>query len=171
MLFDALSMRFKELKLRKDPQCPVSGENPTVTELIDYEEFCGVGRGNEAGAPAASTESGANGAQPAMQEITARELKARMDRGDQFTLIDVREPHEYEIARIPGAKLIPLGQISQRADTELDPDEDIVLQCKGGVRSAQALAELQAKGYKRLTNLKGGILAWSDDVDPSVPKY
>jgi adenylyltransferase/sulfurtransferase len=171
MLFDALSMRFKELKLRKDPQCPVCGENPTVTELIDYEEFCGVGRGNEADAPAALTEGGANGAPPAMQEITARELKARMDRGDQFTLIDVREPHEYEIARIPGAKLIPLGQISQRADTELDPDEDIVLQCKGGVRSAQALAELQAKGYKRLTNLKGGILAWSDDVDPSVPKY
>jgi molybdopterin/thiamine biosynthesis adenylyltransferase/rhodanese-related sulfurtransferase len=160
LLFDALSMRFKELKLRKDPNCPICGTNPTVTELIDYEEFCGVGRGNEA-----PVEEEAP-----MQEITATELKAKIDRGDKFTLVDVREPHEYAIARIPGSKLIPLGTVADRTG-DLDPEEEIVLQCKGGVRSAQALGILREKGFKKLVNLKGGILAWSEDVDPSVPKY
>lgn len=159
LLFDALGMRFKELKLRKDPSCPICGPNPTITALIDYEEFCGVGRGEES-APAGES----------IEEITAVELKARMDRGDDFVLVDVREPHEYAIARIPGAKLIPLGQITERA-SELDTSEEIVLHCKGGFRSAQALAELQQAGFKKLKNLKGGILAWSDDVDPAVPKY
>jgi adenylyltransferase/sulfurtransferase len=162
LLFDALTMRFKELKLRKDPACPICGENPTVTELIDYEEFCGVGRGNETPTTA---ETG-----PAMQEITARELKAKLDRGDDFTLVDVREPHEFAIGRIPGSKLIPLGQIEERAN-ELDSNQEIVLHCKMGGRSARALEALQAKGFKRLINVKGGITAWSDDVDPSVPKY
>jgi adenylyltransferase/sulfurtransferase len=163
LLFDALGMKFKELKLRKDPDCPVCGANPTVTELIDYEEFCGVGRGNEA--PAAAETNGAG-----IPEITAKELKAKIDRGDKFTLVDVREPFEYEIARIPGSKLIPLGTVADRAG-ELNPDDEIVLQCKGGVRSAQALETLRQKGFKKLLNLKGGILAWSDEVDPSVPKY
>jgi adenylyltransferase/sulfurtransferase len=163
LLYDALAMRFKELKLRKDPQCPICGENPTITGLIDYEEFCGVGRGTES--PTAATED-----KPAMREITATELKAKLDRGDNFTLVDVREPHEYAIARIPGSKLIPLGTVAERA-SELDPNAEIVLQCKGGVRSAQALATLQEKGFKNLVNLKGGILAWSDEVDPTVPKY
>ena len=163
MLFDALSMRFKELRLRKDPTCPICGTNPTITELIDYEEFCGVGRGDET--PAEGTKD-----TPAMEEITVRQLKEKQDRGDKFTLVDVREPHEYAIARIPGAVLIPLGTVAERAG-ELDPDTEIVLQCKGGVRSAQALGILQQAGFKHLKNLKGGILAWSSEVDPSVPKY
>ena len=162
LLFDALAMRFKELKLRKDPSCPICGTNPTIHELIDYEEFCGVGRGNEA-AP------GSDSAAP-MAEITATALKARMDRGDKFTLIDVREPHEYAIGHIPGSRLIPLGTIEAKT-SELDPDSDIVLHCKSGMRSSQALEILRGKGFKKLTNLKGGILAWSDEVDPSVPKY
>jgi adenylyltransferase/sulfurtransferase len=161
LLFDALGMRFKELRLRKDPDCPICGQNPTVTGLIDYEEFCGVGRGNEA--PAAAEIGG-------IPEITPLELKAKIDRGDEFTLVDVREPYEYEICRLPGAKLIPLGEIEARAN-ELDPDEEIVLQCRSGVRSAKALGTLQARGFTKLANLKGGILGWSDDVDPTVPKY
>ena len=160
LLFDALGMRFKELKLRKDPDCPICGAHPTITELIDYEEFCGVGRGQES----ASSEDGS------VPEITASELKAKMDRKEPFVLVDVREPNEYAIARIPGAKLIPLGQIAERA-SELDTADEIVLHCRSGVRSAQALRQLQQAGFKRLENLKGGILAWSDEVDPAVPKY
>ncbi|MDX1934831.1 MAG: molybdopterin-synthase adenylyltransferase MoeB [Capsulimonadales bacterium] len=160
LLFDALGMRFRELKLRKDPACPICGSNPTVTALIDYEEFCGVGRGSEAPPEAA----------PTMREITPIELKAKLDRGDDFLLIDVREPYEWEIARIPGATLIPLGTIADRAG-ELDPNAEIVLQCRSGKRSATALETLQQKGFKNLLNLKGGILAWADDVDPTVQKY
>ncbi len=160
LLFDALNMKFRELKLRKDPNCPVCGANPTVTSLIDYEEFCGVGRGDES-APAEEAP---------MEEITAQELDAKIKRGDKFTLVDVREPHEWAIARIPGAVLIPLGTVEARMN-ELDKDSEIVLQCKGGVRSAQALGVLQQAGFKHLKNLQGGILAWSDTVDPSVPKY
>ena len=163
LLYDALAMRFKELKLRKDPACPICGENPTIHELIDYEEFCGVGRGNEAAEPA--VEAGPN-----VGEITVSELKAKFDRGDKFTLLDVREPHEYAIGKIPGSKLVPLGTVEGRAD-EFDPNEEIVLQCKSGMRSAQALEILRSKGFKNLKNLKGGILAWSDEIDPSVPKY
>ena len=160
VLYDALNMRFKELKLHKDPECPICGENPTVTELIDYEEFCGVGRGNEAAA--VTTE--------AIPEITPKELKEKLDQGDDFTLIDVREPFEYAIARIPGSVLVPLATVAERA-RELDPNAEYVLQCKGGVRSAQALQTLREQGFKNLLNLKGGILAWSDEVDPTVPKY
>jgi molybdopterin/thiamine biosynthesis adenylyltransferase/rhodanese-related sulfurtransferase/molybdopterin converting factor small subunit len=159
LLFDALSMRFRELKLRKDPDCPVCGANPTVTELIDYEEFCGVGRGEEA-APDPNT----------IPEITATELKEKLDRGDDFVLVDVREPYEYAIARIPRARLVPLGQVAERAG-ELDRDKEIVLHCRSGKRSADALNQLRAQGFTRLKNLRGGILAWSDEVDPSVPKY
>ena len=161
LLFDALAMRFKELKLRKDPACPICGTNPTIDALIDYDEFCGVGRGNESPAEEATTP---------MQEITATELKAKIDRGDDFTLVDVREPYEYAIGSIPGSKLIPLATVSSRAN-ELDPEQEIVLQCKGGVRSAQALEILRTQGFTKLINLKGGITAWSNDVDPTVPKY
>ena len=159
LTFNALKMQFRELKVRKNPDCPVCGTHPTIKELIDYDEFCGIGRGNEEGEDVAESE-----------EITAVELKAKIDRGDKFTLIDVREPHEYAIAKIPGSKLIPLGNIAERAH-ELDTADDIVLHCKMGGRSAKALNQLKGLGFKKLKNLTGGITAWSNDVDPSVPKY
>jgi len=156
LLFDALSMEFTELKLQKDPKCPICGPNATMKELIDYEEFCGI-RGEEEEVPEGTPS------------VTARQLEARLARRDVL-LVDVREPHEAEIARIPGARLIPLGELAQRVG-ELPQNEDIILHCKGGLRSAKALRFLQTLGYKRVWNLEGGILAWSDDVDPSVPKY
>ena len=157
LLFDAWTMKFRELKLRKDPNCDLCGEHATIKELVDYDEFCGLNQpDNDA---------------PALEEITATELKARFDSGDDFQLIDVREPFEYEIARIPNAKLIPLGQIVARL-REIDPSKTAVLQCKGGVRSSKAIETLKTVGFTgRLINLKGGITAWSDEVDPSVPKY
>src|SRR6266852_1646333 len=159
LLFDAWRMRFRELKLRKNPDCPVCGDNPTITELIDYEEFCGV-----TPPPPAATEN-------KMEEITATELKQRLDRGDDIQIIDVREPHEYEIALIPGSRLIPLGQVLGRMN-EIDAGRETVVHCKMGGRSAKAIETLQRAGFTgRLTNLKGGITAWSDEVDPSVPKY
>lgn len=159
VLFNALKMQFRELKLRKDARCPICGPNRTIDALIDYQEFCGI-RGEEA-EPAAVQVS---------EEITVRELKSRMDRGDRLTIIDVREPYEYEIARIPGTTLIPLGQLAARSG-ELDPDAEIILQCRSGKRSADALNMLKHKGFKRLKNLVGGVLAWSDEIDPSQPKY
>ena len=152
-------MQFRELKVRKNPDCPVCSANPTITELIDYDEFCGVGRGNEVGEDVEHSE-----------EITAVELKAKIDRGDKFTLVDVREPHEYAIAKIPTSKLIPLGTLAERVH-ELDTADEIVLQCKSGARSARALNQLKGLGFKKLKNLVGGITAWSTDVDPTVPKY
>ena len=158
LLFDAWQMKFRELKLRKDPSCPVCGENPTVTKLIDYEEFCGL----RAQPPASSTE---------LEEITATDLKRRIDDGRDTQIIDVREPFEFEVARIPGTKLIPLGQVADRM-SEIDPARETVVHCKGGVRSAKAIAALKQAGFQgRLINLKGGITAWSDEVDPAVPKY
>lgn len=159
VLFNALKMQFRELKLQKDPNCPICGEHRTITELIDYEEFCGI-RGEETEAQAVEES----------EEITVKELKARMDRGEKLTLIDVREPYEVAIARIPGAKLIPLGQIEERSG-ELDPNDEILLQCRSGKRSADALNRLKAKGFKHLKNVVGGVLAWSEEIDPSVPKY
>ncbi|MET0398354.1 MAG: molybdopterin-synthase adenylyltransferase MoeB [Longimicrobiaceae bacterium] len=164
LLLDALRMRFRELRLRKDPECPACGERPTIRELIDYERFCGV-------PPTNPTETRmANGSE--IPEITPAELKQRLDRGDRLTIIDVREPHEWDIANLEehGARLIPLGEIEERAG-EIDPEEEIVLHCRSGARSAKALAALRDRGYARLWNLKGGILGWSDDVDPSLPKY
>src|SRR6266404_2553064 len=159
LLFDAWRMRFRELKLRKNPDCPVCGDNPTIKELIDYEEFCGV-----TPPPPAATEN-------KMDEITATELKQRLDRGDDIQIIDVREPHEYEIALIRGSRLIPLGQVLDRMN-EIDAGRETVVHCKMGGRSAKAIETLQRAGFTgRLTNLKGGITAWSDEVDPSVPKY
>ncbi len=165
LLFDAWRMRFRELKLRKDPACPVCGERPTIKELIDYEEFCGLRpRPQEAGSSQSREEQ-------KMEEITATELKQRVDRGDDIQIIDVREPHEYEIARIPHAKLIPLGQVVNRM-SEIDAGRETVLHCKMGGRSAKAIEALKRSGFPgRLINLKGGITAWSNEVDPSVPKY
>jgi len=160
LLFNALRMQFKELKLRKDPNCPICGANPTIKELIDYEQFCGITR--PAPEPVAT--------EPNPWEVTVKELKARFDSGDRLVLVDVREPYEWQIGRIPNAILIPLGDLPKRY-TELNPDDEIVLQCRSGVRSMKALEFLRERGFKRLKNLKGGILAWSDEIDPSVPKY
>jgi sulfur-carrier protein adenylyltransferase/sulfurtransferase len=159
MLFNALKMQFRELRLMKDPSCPICGPNATITELIDYQQFCGI-RGEEA-APQAVEES---------EEITVVELKARMDAGEKLTVIDVREPYEYAIARIPGTTLIPLGQIAERSG-ELDKNTEIILHCRSGKRSADALNQLKAKGFTRLKNVVGGIMAWSEQVDPEVPRY
>src|SRR3954454_12927290 len=157
LLYDALGMHFRELKLRRNPECPVCGDHPTVTKLIDYQEFCGLGRGEE---PVVETAG----------DIESTQVKQKIDRGDNFVLIDVREPHEYQICNIPAAKLIPLGQVAQRV-AELDPNADIVIHCKSGIRSAKACGILRQAGFQHVRNMKGGILAWSDQVDPSVPKY
>ena len=159
LLFDALSMTFRALKLRKNPQCPVCGEHPVVTKLIDYAEFCGI-RGEEA--PVSDTTA-------TVPEIAPRELKARLDRGDDLFILDVREPHEYQICNLEGT-LIPLGELSRRVN-ELDSSREIVAHCRSGKRSAEAVEFLRKAGFRKIWNLKGGILAWSDEVDPSVPKY
>ena len=163
LLFDALGMRFRELKLRKNPECPVCGANPTIRELIDYQEFCGI-RGEEAPAPAATA------GEIEILEIGARALAEELRGAAPPLVLDVREPHEVAIASIPGAVLIPLGELEKRLH-ELDRAADIVAQCRSGVRSMKAARLLRAAGFTRLRNLKGGILAWSDEVDPAVPKY
>ena len=150
--FDALKVHFRELKLRRDPQCPVCGENPTISAPIDYDQFCGA------------REEGM------VPSISVQELKRRMDAIEDFELIDVREPFEFEIARINGAKLIPLGEIAERAD-ELQREQPVVVHCHSGRRSAQAVRLLQQRGFANVYNLEGGIGAWSDLIDPSVPKY
>lgn len=157
VLFDALAMRFRELKLRKNPECPVCGTNPTVTKLIDYVQFCGIRR-EEAPAP-----------QTNIPEITPRDLKSRLDRGDDLYILDVREPHEFQICNL-GGHLIPLGDLSRRVN-ELDSSREIVAHCRSGKRSAEAIEFLRSAGFRKIWNLKGGILAWSDEVDSSVPKY
>jgi sulfur-carrier protein adenylyltransferase/sulfurtransferase len=157
LLFDALSMTFRALKLRKNPQCPVCGEHPVVTKLIDYAEFCGI-RGEEA--PVSNLT---------VPEIAPRDLKSRLDRGDDLFILDVREPHEYQICNLQGT-LIPLGELSRRVN-ELDSSREIVAHCRSGKRSAEAVEFLRNAGFRKIWNLKGGILAWSDEVDPSVPKY
>ena len=161
VIFDALRMKFRELRLRKDPECPVCGEHPTVTALIDYEQFCGV---KPAGAPVTTTPK-----ETAM-EITTTDLKARLDRGDKLVILDVREPHEYQICKIAGSVLIPLGDLPKRY-SELDPEAEIITQCRSGMRSAKAQDFLKSVGFTNVTNLKGGILDWIDKVDPSQPKY
>ncbi len=156
LLVDALAMKFRELKLRKNPDCPVCGKNPTIKKLIDYQEFCGI-RGEEA--PAEVTTS----------EMQVEELKQRLDRGDDLFVLDVREPHEYQICNI-GGHLIPLGDLPKRVN-ELDTSREIVAHCRSGVRSAKAVNFLRQAGFKKVHNLAGGILAWADRVDPSMPKY
>ncbi|MGI8588152.1 MAG: molybdopterin-synthase adenylyltransferase MoeB [Chloroflexia bacterium] len=155
LLYDALKMRFREMKLRKDPACPVCGPNPTVTRLIDYQEFCGI-----------RPHTAADDA----WDITAPELNARITAGEPLVLLDVREPHEWDIAHLEGARLIPVGQIHSRAN-ELSTADEIVVYCHSGVRSARAVQELQSLGFRKLKNLKGGINAWSNEVDPRVAKY
>jgi len=156
LLFDALGMKFRELKLRKNPKCPVCGENPSIRELIDYEEFCGIGQ--EVQEPTG------------IEEVTAKELKEELDQGKDIFILDVRNPVEYEICRIVGSHLIPLDELLNRLH-ELDSARDIVAHCRSGARSAQAIEILREAGFRKLRNLKGGVLAWSDDVDPTMPKY
>lgn len=161
LLFDALSMKFKEMKLRKDPSCPICGDNPTITELIDYDQFCGILPVEES---AADLE----------KEIAVEEVKQMLDKKHAFKLIDVREPSEYDICKIEGATLIPLGDIEAK-DTALlnglNPDEEIVLHCKAGVRSMKALKALEEMGFRNLKSMRGGINEWSDKIDSSVPMY
>ncbi len=157
LLFDALNMKFRELKLRKNPDCPACGEHRTVTRLIDYNEFCGI-RGEES--------------QPTVQvpEIEPAEVKRWYDTGRDFYVLDVREPHEYQICKLPDSHLIPLGELPRRVH-ELDSSVEIVAHCRSGKRSAEAVDFLRKAGFRKVWNLKGGILAWSEKVDPSVPKY
>jgi sulfur-carrier protein adenylyltransferase/sulfurtransferase len=162
LIYDALNMKFRELRLRRDPECPVCGDNPTVTKLIDYEQFCGM-RPEPAVAPIA----GGGGTD---WEITVQELKKKLDAGETPFILDVREPNEYQINRIAGSVLIPLGELPRRYQ-ELPKDREIVSQCKMGGRSAKAMDFLKSVGFTNVKNLKGGILEWVDKIDPSQPKY
>ena len=159
LLFDALKMRFRELKVRKNPECPICGDHPTVTELIDYEQFCGI------------TPVGQDSETPSSSDVaTVEELKTRLDRKDSFLLLDVREQREFEICRIPGSVLIPLGELPSRLD-ELKGRDDMIVHCKSGVRSGKAVALLRGSGFAGARNLTGGILAWIERIDPTLPKY
>ncbi len=158
LLFNALDMKFRELKLRRDPKCPLCGDAPTIRELIDYDQFCGI-----------VPEPVARGGHP--DEVTVHELQRALgDPGLNIRVLDVREPDEHQIARIAGTELFPLSLLPQRF-TELDPNVQYYLHCKGGVRSMKALGFLREQGFKYLKSVKGGIGAWSDEIDPSVPKY
>ncbi len=159
LLYDALDMTFREMKVRKNPKCPICGPNPTITALIDYQEFCGV-RGAEPSPSAASNGDG----------ITPRDLKALLDRGERSFLLDVRNPEEIAICRIAGSTVIPLPELPNRLG-ELDRDVPMVVHCKSGVRSAKAIKLLRTEGFTQLRNLTGGILGWIKDVDPSLPTY
>jgi molybdopterin/thiamine biosynthesis adenylyltransferase/rhodanese-related sulfurtransferase len=161
VLFDALKMKFSELKLRRDPQCPICGENPTIKELIDYEIFCGITP--EAASPQANTMN--------PDEVTVQDMKKALDDPALgIKVIDVREQDEYEIAHVKGVPLLPLSQLSQRF-TELDPNQQYYIHCKMGGRSMKALHFLREQGFKYLKNVKGGIDAWSEEIDSSVPRY
>jgi sulfur-carrier protein adenylyltransferase/sulfurtransferase len=162
LLVDALAMRFRELKLRKNPDCPVCGTHPTVTKLIDYDQFCGITP------PAKETTQVAN-VQNGVPQIGPEELKRRQTAGEDVFVLDVREPHEYQIANI-GGHLIPLNDLPKRVG-ELDREKNIVVQCKSGGRSQRAAEFLQQQGFQHIENLAGGITAWSEKVDPSIPKY
>src|SRR5881398_1868508 len=155
LYFDALRMKFRELNLRRDPQCPVCGENPTIFSPIDYEEFCG--------ARAVRDDDG-------LATINVHELKRKMENNGAFAIVDVREEFEYDIARIEGSKLIPLGELPERLD-ELQKDEEIILLCKSGTRSAHAAQLLRAAGFARAYSLEGGVDAWADQIDPAMQKY
>jgi molybdopterin/thiamine biosynthesis adenylyltransferase/rhodanese-related sulfurtransferase len=159
LLYDALEMSFREFKVRRNPKCPMCGDQPTITGLIDYEQFCGV-RGQEAPAAAVTTAT----------EITPEELKRRLDKGERVFILDVRNPEEFQICRIPDSVLLPLPALPQRFG-ELDRGREIVVHCKSGMRSQKAIAFLREQGFTRLVNLTGGILAWADRVDRSLAKY
>jgi len=156
MLFDALEMRFREVRLRRDPSCPICGDSPTIHELIDYDQFCGV-------APAVEEPE-------EIGEITVQELKEEQDAGRDILVLDVRNPYELDICRLEGSYLIPLGELMERV-AELNPNQDIVVHCKSGARSAEAIRRLKTRGFVKLRNLTGGILAWADQIDPAMPKY
>ncbi len=160
LVYDALRMRFRELKLRRDPDCPVCGDNPTVKELIDYERFCGVTPAVPAGESSAGTEG----------DATVEQLRARLDSGDGIFILDVREPQEHRICAIPGSTLIPLGELPSRLH-ELEGRGEMIVHCKSGARSAKAVRLLRDAGFAQARNLRGGILRWIDAVDPSLPKY
>jgi adenylyltransferase/sulfurtransferase len=162
LLVDALAMRFRELKLRKNPDCPVCGTHPTVTKLIDYDQFCGI-------TPPAKETTQVENVQNGVPQIGPEELKRRQTAGEDLFVLDVREPHEYQIANI-GGHLIPLNDLPKRVG-ELDRDKNIVVQCKSGGRSQRAAEFLQQQGFQHIENLAGGITAWSEKVDPSIPKY
>jgi len=155
LLYDALAMSFRQLKLRRNPDCPLCGENPTITELQDYVAFCGV---EDAGI------------YEGVEEISPAELRRRLDRGEDLEMVDVREPHEWEICRIEGARLLPLGTLAERLH-EFDSSRTYVMQCKVGARSARAIGQLQQAGFKKLLNLRGGVNAWAREVDPTMPTY
>jgi adenylyltransferase/sulfurtransferase len=157
LLYDALQMSFREFRVRRNPKCPVCGEQPTIKQLIDYDQFCGV-----RGQPATAASG--------LAEITAEELKGRLERGEEVFILDVRNPPEYQICRIPGSVLIPLPTLPQRFQ-ELDPGRELVVHCKSGMRSQQAIQFLRQQGFRNLKNLKGGILAWAERVDPTMAKY
>ena len=159
LLVDALNMRFRELKLRKNPECPVCGANPTVTELIDYQQFCGI-------KPESKEERALKNGIP---QLGVKELKRRIDAGEDIFVLDVREPFEYQIANI-GGKLIPQNDVPQRL-AEIDRDREIVVQCKSGGRSQRIAEFLLQNGYTKVVNLAGGILAWADEIDPKMQKY
>jgi len=163
LLFDALPMKFRQMKVRKDPTCPVCGPNPTVTELIDYDQFCGMPSQEHSPEQESQTE------QQTDVDITPRELKKLMDEGADIVILDVRKPHEYDICNL-GGTLIPVDELPGRFD-ELDEEDDIIVHCRSGGRSANAVDILRAQGFENVRNLRGGILAWADEVDPSVPKY
>ncbi|MGH7564291.1 MAG: molybdopterin-synthase adenylyltransferase MoeB [Gemmatimonadota bacterium] len=158
LLVDALGMNFRELRLRRDPECPVCGEHPTVTELIDYEEFCGIGPDVEH-VPAEGVE-----------EITVGEVAAALENGEDVAVLDVREPHEWQICHIEGAQLLPLSELPARMH-ELDSSRRYYVHCKTGVRSAKAIGLLKEAGFARLRNVRGGIKAWAEEIDPSMPTY
>ena len=157
LLFDALNLKFRELKLRRNPHCALCGKNPTITELIDYEEFCGI-RGEE------------HIPDTTAPEVTVLDVKKMIDEQKPFVLVDVRERHEVDICQIPNSKLIPLGDLPSRMN-ELSTADEIVVYCRSGVRSARAVEQLMKVGFRKIRNLKGGIQAWADQVDPSMPKY
>jgi sulfur-carrier protein adenylyltransferase/sulfurtransferase len=158
LLYDALDMTFRERRLRNDPKCPVCGPNPTVTQLIDYHQFCGVGRGDEKAAGA--------------REIDVHQYQAIRESGEEHLLLDVREPHELGICQLDGNRNIPLGQLPARlGEIEAWKSKLVVCQCRSGQRSMKALDTLQKHGFKDVVNLKGGILAWGDEIDPSISAY
>jgi len=159
LLVDALNMKFRELKLRKNPECPVCGEHPTVTKLIDYQQFCGI-------VPETKQEQAVKNGIP---QMTVKELKQRLDAGEDVFVLDVREPYEYQIANI-GAKLIPQNDVPKRL-SEIDRDREIVVQCRSGQRSQRIAEYLAQQGYGNVKNLAGGILAWADEIDPKMQKY
>jgi len=161
LLYDALKMKFRELKIRKDPSCPVCGTHPTIHELQDYDYFCGIGGGEE-------SESG--GERVLTPQITAKELQASLASGHKYTLLDVREPQEWDITHLPGAKLIPLGDVPERV-SELDSADEIVVYCHHGQRSQRAINFLKKMGFDKLQNLAGGIDSWAANVDHEMPRY